>query len=64
VASVRCQNGAAADAGVKSSSVPALVASLTYQGAPAQVFVFTVGTGHVAAVVSGPGCALLARVSF
>jgi hypothetical protein len=60
----RCQSGAAADAGVKSSSVPALVASLTYQGAPAQVFVFTGGTGHVAVVVSGPGCVLLTHLAF
>ncbi len=59
-----CLNRAAADVGVRSGSVPALEASLTYQGAPAQVFVFPVGAGHVAAVVGGPGCTLLTHVAF
>ena len=64
VALAPCLNRAAADVGVKADSVPALAASLTYQGAAAQVFVFAVGAGHVAAVVAGPACALLTHVAF
>jgi hypothetical protein len=59
-----CQAPAADAAGVAPPGAPVVEASLTYRGAPAQVFVFAVGERYTAAVVGRAGCRLLAVVSF
>jgi hypothetical protein len=60
----RCLGPAAAGAGVPLGTPPVLRASVTYHGAPAEVFVFAVGAHHVAEVTDESGCGRLARVTF
>ena len=43
---------------------PVFEGTLTYEGSPAQVFVFVASGHHVAAVTRVPGCASLADVTF
>jgi hypothetical protein len=60
----RCLPGAVTHAALPPDSTPALEASLTYRGVPAQAYVFESGGAHIAEVVATPGCSWLAEVRF
>jgi len=59
-----CLVPARAAANVSAPIEPVFEGTLTYEGSPAQVFVFVVSGHHVAAVTRVPGCASLGDVTF
>ena len=58
-----CQS-TASHLGAAGSVQPVLIAGVTYGGTPATVFVFPMGSRHVAVVTGDAGCRMLARVRF
>ncbi len=57
----RCAGVAAQHAGAAGDAAE-LSEAVTYQGTPAVVFVYPIGTGHVAVVTATSGCGVLATV--